>query len=133
MMACGDALATPFACAGIVIVLTEGMRVAARRLLRKARNLPQAVRRLAEGLLYSFAWWLADGLQGLRHHPREGQHCTHGEPSAVLVGRPAPLRGPFPPAPRPPDASESMTPLSDDTAVQLALVQPYTEQAKEWE
>jgi hypothetical protein len=89
MMAYGDALATPFACAGVAIVITEGMWVAARRLLRKARSLPRALASLAEGLTYGFAWWLADGLQGLRH--RQGQHCAPAEAGTVTEEPPAPL------------------------------------------
>jgi hypothetical protein len=118
-------------CASAAILVTYGLCDASRRLARAVRRLPHALASLGEGLVYGFAWWLADGVQGLRH--REGQHCTRHAPAAVIVARPASLPGPFPPVPRPAEAAESMTPLSDDTAVQLALVQPYVSQAKGWE
>jgi hypothetical protein len=89
MMTYHEAFATPFACAGVAIVITEGMWVAAKRLLRKARSLPRTLASLAEGLTYSFAWWLADGVQGLRHH--QGQHCAPAEAGTVTEEPPAPL------------------------------------------
>jgi hypothetical protein len=120
-------------CASAAVLLAYGLCDAARKLAPAARRLPRAVSVLAEGLVCGFAWWLAGGVQGLRHHPRAAQHCTRHAPAAVAVARPAPLPGPFPPVPRPAEAAESMTPLGPDTAVQVALVQPYTDRPGRWE
>jgi hypothetical protein len=129
-------LLTIGACTAASILMAYGLMDAGRVLRRKAQNAPAALSRLAEGSASAWdsaAMWLA--LRGIRmpawHRPRHGQHCVKGHPSAVAAARPAPLPAPVPcppfgPAPMPAHLAESMTPLGDTTAVQVALVRAYT-------
>lgn len=120
-------------CYGVSITLLQGAWTFGQRLVRAAWNAPGAFFRLAEGFAVRVRAWAAWTELAARDRHRGGQHCARGHPPAVAVARPAPALlpapvpcPPFGPAPMPAHLAESMTPLGDTTAVQVALVRAWT-------
>lgn len=110
MMSVDSAAATPFGCAGVAWLILRGAVDTAKAIGRAVRRLPKTVGRLRTGV--TFAWdYVAVSLDArhARKHP--------------VVSVPLPPPGPFEPAPKPADTTQSMTPMGPDTALHATL--PY--------
>jgi hypothetical protein len=111
-------------CASAAVLVTYGLADASRRLARAVRRLPHALSSLGEGLVYSFAWWLAGGVHGLRHH--QAQHCAPAEPAVAAAPPPVPAV-----LPRTPQPSASEITVFDGRFGELR-VRPFLEYEHTW-
>lgn len=107
MMTLDSAAATPFGCAGVAWLILRGALDAAKTAGRAARRLSRA---LSRG--FTFAWDSAAVSLAAR--------TARKRPVDTV---PLPPRGPFEPAPKPADTTQSMTPMGPDTALHATL--PY--------
>jgi hypothetical protein len=110
MMTLDSAAATPFGCAGVAWLLLRGTIDAAKAAGRAVKRVPRALSRLVAGI--AFAWDSAAASLAAR--------AARKRP---VVSVPLPPPGPFEPAPRPADTTQSMTPMGPDTALHATL--PY--------